>query len=94
MKRYKITLPDNQLCDAMGIKFEGLETRTRMWLMGVASGVAYSKTSQRFNLFLAGRDGFTVETNSASVLEGVTERLESMGCSIMELTPDTNLETR
>lgn len=82
MKRYKITLPTPERCTELGIKFDGLATRTQMWLMGVASGVAYCAGKARFNLFLAGKTSFDVETNSDKILFNVTDHVNQYGCTV------------
>lgn len=33
---YRFYMPTPERADSIGIRYEGLETRTRLWLMGVA----------------------------------------------------------
>lgn len=88
MKRYKFIMPTPERCKELGIKFEGLAVSTQLWLMGVSSGVAALEGKDRFNLFLAGRNCFDVDTNSEKVLFVVTDRMEQYGFT-RELVSDT-----
>ena len=95
MKRYKITLPTPERCTELGIKFEGLAIRTQMWLVGVCHGVAFTKTANlratdniRFNLFLTTKQSFSVETNSRSMIEQVSDHLHQYGCTVTPIAPE------
>jgi hypothetical protein len=80
MKRYKITLPTKEQCTALGIKFEGQETRTRLWVMGFAMGVSLDKST--FNLTFANRNAIYCETDSTVAVAKLTEHLDSYGCTV------------
>jgi len=84
MKRYTITLPTPERCIELGIKSQGLATRTQLWLMGVASGVSYSGGVNKFNLFLVGKNSFDVECNSFMIINQVRDYLMAYGCITME----------
>ena len=95
MKRYKITLPTPERCTELGIKFEGLAIRTQMWLVGVCHGVAFTKTANlratdniRFNLFLTTKQACSVETNSRSMIEQVSDHLHQYGCTVTPIAPE------
>jgi len=83
MKRFKFTAPTPERCIELGIKFEGLQTRTQLWLMGVASGVAYI-SGNHFNLCFANRRNFLVDTDSMTVLNNVKDWLEAYGYTCEE----------
>jgi hypothetical protein len=90
MKRYKITMPTPEQCIASGLKFEGMNVRTHLWLMGVASGVSFvggrdNGFSWEFNLIFAAKCWFTVETNSAEIIQQVEDYLRQYDCTVIEL---------
>ena len=81
MKRYKIILPTSEKCDSLGIRFEGMATRTQMWLMGVCSGVNFIQSSIKLNLILAGQS-FVIETNDFDLINKINVHLSSYGCTV------------
>ena len=88
MKRYRIQLPTKELCEAMGIKFDGQVIRTQLWLMGVASGVSYCSGTNRFNVSFVCKTYFYVDCNSSMIINNVRDYLEAYGVKVEELLPE------
>lgn len=92
MKRYRFTMPTPERCRELGIKFEGLEVRTRFWLMGVAAGVSYMSSHVpiereivRCDLAFTTKTSFSLSTNSDQVIAQVSDYLLSYGFTMTEM---------
>lgn len=75
--KHKFTMPTPERCIALGIKHEGLYSRTQMWFMGVASALSWVTNVHTGLTFPKG--AFILETNSATVLNNVKDRLAEYG---------------
>ena len=95
-KRYRIQLPTPENCKAKGLKFEGQETRTRLWLIGVAQGVQFAAEACQamvdehevhvtFNVSFAAKTYFYVDCDSSIIMENVKAHLKQYGCTVEEL---------
>lgn len=84
MKRYKITTPTPERCIELGVKFEGINMRTNLWLQGVAQGTSFFQNANRFNVFFTTRQHTYVETNCPCLIQGVTEFLSQYGYTVEE----------
>jgi hypothetical protein len=84
--KYIATLPDQDRCKALGIKLEGLETRTRLWLMGVAFGVFHA-TGRSIQASFPTGGKVTIETSDQNILNHIKEHLESYGCTFEQVIP-------
>ncbi len=84
LKTYKFTAPTWDECKALGIQPEGLETRIRMFIIGVA--FALTATSTGFNVCFTNNANFTVECNHSEFMTKIIQRLESYGyaCEIVD----------
>ena len=74
-------------CIELGLRFDGLATRTQMWLIGACHGVAFCKGKTRLNLFLANKQAFFVETNSQRMIEQVSDHVNQYGCTVTPVAP-------
>ena len=41
LMKIQFTMPTPERCTEMGIKYEGLYTRTKLWFMGIASALSW-----------------------------------------------------
>lgn len=95
IKRYRISLPTREECHANGIKFEGQEARTRLWLMGVAWGIQFTvKACEdmaeqvikfKFDIVFAANTYFYVDCDNESIMNSVKEHLTQNLCKIEEI---------
>lgn len=75
----KFTMPTPERCTELGIKFDGLYTRTKLWLMGYASAIA-AVDAGKLNIVFGARNTFTVEVNKyEKIISGIMERLTEYG---------------
>lgn len=93
-KRYKITLPTEERARRFGIKFEGQDTRTRLWLLGVAQGIDFANSAENthieFHVFFSTHTLFYFKCNSASVVAGIERQLRQYGCEVEEVYEELN----
>ena len=93
MKRYKVTLPTQEECIAKGFKFDGQEVRSRLWLVGVASGIAYAVKAInggaykiKFDVSFVGRNYFMLDCDSPVVMDQVAAQLTDYACTVAEVS--------
>jgi hypothetical protein len=89
-KTFKLTAPSQTRCRELGVKFEGLQDRFNHWLNGVASGVSLCSNAH-FQVKLVKPRYILVETDSATVINGVKDTMESNGYKIEEV-PETSVQ--
>lgn len=73
MKRIQFIMPTPERCIELGIKYEGLFDRTRLWL----SGVAFERSG--FHLLSVKRNAFLVDAKGGYLLKNTIEHLKSYG---------------
>ena len=83
-KRFQFEVPSPERCNELGIKHEGLQNRTVVWLMGVSCGISYA-SGTHFSVILARPNTLTVETDSSTVINNVKDHLESYGFTVREV---------
>ena len=69
--RYKFTMPTQGEATELGIRYEGLETRIRFWLQGVAFIVSL-KTGVSILLRFETSKTFIIETNAPEIIEVIS----------------------
>jgi len=74
----KFTMPTPEMCKAKGIKLEGLYSRTQMWFMGISSALSWVSPIHTEIVF-PNKNTIVFETNSATVMNNVKDRLEAYG---------------
>jgi hypothetical protein len=84
MKKFKLLMPTPERCTDLGIKFEGLYNRTQLWLMGVGFALDRSDSKTEFNITMAKRTEFEIETNNLLFLAAVIDYLTAYGFTCAE----------
>jgi len=87
MTLYRIQLPTKEQCAALGVKFEGQALRTRLWLLGFASGVSFCNRDDIFNLNFTTDTHFYVECNNNTIINSVRDYLKPYGITVKEINP-------
>lgn len=87
MTTYRFTMPTPEEAKAKGIKFEGMETRTRLWLTGIAFANS-SLTGTPFSVVFSTPTSFTIATDQTKLIYDIKSWLDSYGYTCgMSLTP-------
>lgn len=86
----KFTMPTPERCTQLGINYEGLYTRTKLWLLGYASAIA-AVDAGKLTIIFGAKNTFTVEVNyDGAVLKGIADGLTRYGCTMEEETSTTS----
>lgn len=87
MTTYRFTMPTPEVAKAKGIRLEGMETRTRLWLMGIAFANS-SLTGSPFSVVFSTPTSFSIVTDQTKLVDDIKDWLDSYGYTCeMSLTP-------
>ena len=83
MIKRKFTVPTPEKCKALAIKLEGLETRSRLWALGYAKGIADADAEKEILLSVEfPRNAMIFKSNKPHVIESVTNYLLNYGFTV------------
>ena len=74
----KFTMPTPKRAMELGIKIEGLYSRTQMWFMGISSALSWT-SGIHTTLVFPNKNTIIFETNSSTVANNIKDRLAEYG---------------
>jgi hypothetical protein len=84
MKHYVVSAPDPEKCKAIGVKYEGLFDRFKMWLTGVGMGISYI-SGNHLTVLKVSEPKIRFACDSLTVVNNVKDAWEVCGFSFTEV---------
>lgn len=80
---YRFYMPTPEQANSIGIRYEGLETRTRLWLMGVAFA-NHQLTGNPLQIHFS--DGFTLVSDDEKLVQAIQTHLNDYGYTMNKIS--------